>query len=71
MLVKKSDKSLEPFMVEKVLKGVEKAYASVNEDMKPGVLDCIIGKYRDEDDEKIVDVKAETIENDDKKEENK
>ena len=55
MLVKKSDKSLEPFMVEKVLKGVEKAYASVNEDMKPGVLDCIIGKYKDEDDEKIVD----------------
>lgn len=55
MLVKKSDKSLEPFMVEKVLKGVEKAYASVNENMKPGVLDCIIGKYKDEDDEKIVD----------------
>ena len=55
MLVKKSDKSLEPFMVEKVLKGVEKAYASVNEDMKPGVLDCIIGKYKDEDNEKIVD----------------
>ena len=55
MLVKKSDKSLEPFMVEKVLKGVEKAYASVNEDMKPGVLDCIIGKYKDEDDGKIVD----------------
>ena len=55
MLVKKSDKSLEPFMVEKVLKGAEKAYASVNENMKPGVLDCIIGKYRDEDDEKIVD----------------
>lgn len=55
MLVKKSDKSLEPFMVEKVLKGVEKAYASVNENMKPGALDCIIGKYKDEDDEKIVD----------------
>ena len=55
MLVKKSDKSLEPFMVEKVLKGVEKAYASVNENMEPGVLDCIIGKYKDEDDEKIVD----------------
>ena len=55
MLVKKSDKSLEPFMVEKVLKGVEKAYASVNENMEPGVLDCIIGKYKDEGDEKIVD----------------